>query len=42
LILEYFAIRNENGEDKGVLEVSQEVSDIKALKGERRLLDWED
>ena len=31
---------DENAEYKGVIEVSQEISDIKKLEGERRLLDW--
>jgi len=40
VLIKYFAVRNENGNYKGVLEVSQEISEIKALEGERRLLDW--
>lgn len=36
----YYAVRNENGDYKGVLEVSQEVSDIRKLKGVKKLLDW--
>ncbi len=39
--IRYFAIRNKEGEYKGVIEVSQDVTEIRALKGERRLLDWE-
>jgi len=38
--IRYFAIRNEDGTYEGTLEVSQEVSGIRALEGERRLLDW--
>lgn len=41
ILIQYFAIRNESGIYKGVIEVSQEVSEIRALEGERRLLDWE-
>jgi hypothetical protein len=41
VLIQYFAIRDENGKYKGVIEVSQEVSEIKALEGEKRLLDWE-
>ena len=37
----YYAIRDENGTYKGTLEVTQEVSRIRSLKGEKRLLDWE-
>ena len=40
ILIQYFAIRDESGSYKGVIEVSQEVSEIKALEGERRLLDW--
>ncbi|MDX2444164.1 MAG: PAS domain-containing protein [Bacteroidales bacterium] len=40
ILIQYFAVRNEQGNYKGVLEVSQEISDIKALEGEKRLLDW--
>ncbi len=41
ILIQYFAIRNSNGEYKGVLEVSQDITEIKNLKGERRLLQWE-
>ncbi len=40
ILIQYFSIRDEKGNYKGVIEVSQEVSEIKALKGENRLLDW--
>ncbi len=39
--IRYFAVRSEEGEYRGVLEVSQDVTGIRALEGERRLLDWE-
>ena len=39
--IRYFAIRDEEGKFRGVLEVSQEVSGIQKLEGEKRLLDWE-
>jgi len=42
VLIKYFAVRNDKGEYKGVLEVSQEIEDIVQLKGEKRLLDWED
>lgn len=42
LLIQYFAVRNEAGNYKGVIEVSQEISEIQNLKGEKRLLDWED
>ncbi|MCD4834522.1 MAG: PAS domain-containing protein [Bacteroidales bacterium] len=41
ILIQYFAIRDKSGNYKGVIEVSQEVSEIKALEGENRLLDWE-
>ncbi|MCD6554752.1 MAG: DUF438 domain-containing protein [Anaerolineae bacterium] len=37
--IRYFALRDEKGEYQGVLEVSQDVTHIRALEGERRLLD---
>lgn len=39
LLIRYFAIRDENGRYMGTLEVSQEISDIQNLEGEKRLLD---
>jgi uncharacterized protein len=38
--IRYFAVRNEAGEYRGCLEVSQDVTAARALQGERRLLDW--
>lgn len=38
--IQYFAMRNEKGEYRGTLEVSQEISGLRALEGERRLLEW--
>jgi uncharacterized protein len=40
ILIQYFAVRDEKNNYKGILEVSQEISEIKALEGERRLLDW--
>lgn len=37
--IRYFALRNESGTYRGCIEVSQEVSHIRALQGEKRLLD---
>lgn len=42
LLIQYFAIRNDEGKYKGVVEVSQEISEIQSLEGENRLLDWVD
>jgi hypothetical protein len=38
--IRYFPIFDEQGKYRGIIEVSQEVSGIRALEGERRLLDW--
>ena len=38
--IRYFAIRDDAKNYKGVIEMSQDVSDIRALEGEQRLLDW--
>lgn len=37
--IRYFALRDADGVYKGCIEVSQEVSHIRALEGEQRLLD---
>ena len=39
--IRYFAVRDSEGNYKGTMEVSQELSEIKKLEGEKRLLDWE-
>ncbi len=38
--IRYFPVRDENGEYLGTVEVVQDVTDIKKLEGEKRLLDW--
>lgn len=40
LHVRYFAVRDSSGTYRGTLEVSQDVTSIRKLKGERRLLDW--
>lgn len=40
ILIQYFAVRNGNKEYKGTLEVSQEISDIQHINGDRKLLDW--
>ena len=40
LHIRYFAVRDSQGVYKGTIEVSQDVTEIRALEGERRLLDW--
>ena len=39
--IRYFAVRDEGGGYRGVIEVSQDVTGIRELEGERRLLDWD-
>jgi len=41
LLIKYFAVRSKSGEYLGCLEVSQDVTDIRSLEDEQRLLDWE-
>lgn len=40
LHIRYFAVRDTEGAYLGCLEVSQDVTDIRALSGQRRLLEW--
>jgi len=40
VMIQYFAVRDEKNKYCGVVEVSQEVSEIRQIKGERRLLEW--
>lgn len=40
--IEYFALRDENGEYLGTLEVSQDLNENRALEGERRILSYSD
>ncbi len=39
--IRYFAVRDKDGKYLGTMEVTQDVTDIKRLEGEKRLLDWE-
>jgi len=39
ILIEYFALRSSDGQYLGCLEAAQDVTDIQALEGERRLLD---
>jgi DUF438 domain-containing protein len=41
LYIRYFAVRDASGYYKGTLEVSQDITEIRKLVGEKRLLDWE-
>ncbi len=39
--IRYFAIRDQFKNYKGVIEMSQDITEIQKLEGERRLLDWD-
>lgn len=40
ILIKYFAVRDAEGTYRGCLEVSQDVTQIKKLEGQKRLLDW--
>jgi hypothetical protein len=40
VLIQYFAVRDKENKYRGVLEVSQEISEIQEIKGDRKLLDW--
>ncbi|RLG96730.1 DUF438 domain-containing protein, partial [Candidatus Bathyarchaeota archaeon] len=40
IYIRYFAVRNRDGEYLGTLEVTQDITEIKKIEGEKRLLDW--
>ncbi|MFX0075628.1 MAG: DUF438 domain-containing protein [Candidatus Hermodarchaeota archaeon] len=42
ILIRYFAMRDETGKYVGTLEVSQELSRLRSLEGERRLVQWGD
>lgn len=42
ILIQYFALRDSKGSYKGVLEVSQDITEIQKLEGERRLLKWKE
>jgi hypothetical protein len=39
--IRYFAVRDSEGNYRGTVEVTQDVTDIRKLEGEQRLLDWD-
>ncbi len=41
IYIRYFAVRDKNGKYLGTLEVTQDLTEIKKIEGEKRLLDWE-
>jgi len=40
--IRYFAVRDKGGKYLGTMEVTQDITGIKKIEGERRLLDWKD
>lgn len=41
IVIRYFAVRDGSGAYRGTLEVSQDATSIRAMSGDKRLLDWE-
>ena len=41
ILIEYYALYDVEGAYKGTLEVSQDLTELRALEGQRRLLDWD-
>jgi len=39
--IQYFAVRDNDGKYRGVIEMSQDVTHVRGLEGEQRLLDWD-
>jgi hypothetical protein len=39
--IRYFAVRDKKGKYLGTMEVTQDLTDIKKIEGQKRLLDWE-
>jgi DUF438 domain-containing protein len=40
--IRYFAVRDKDGKYLGTMEVTQDITDLKKVEGEKRLLDWKD
>jgi hypothetical protein len=41
IFIRYFPVYDIDGVYRGTVEVSQEITEIRSLEGQRRLLDWE-
>ena len=41
ILIRYYAVRDAQGNYRGTMEVTQDVTKIWGLEGEQRLLDWE-
>jgi PAS domain S-box-containing protein len=42
LLIRFFAVRDSSGKYLGAMEVVQDLTDLKKLEGEKRLLDWKE
>jgi DUF438 domain-containing protein len=40
ILIKYFAVRDAEGSYRGCLEVSQDITQIRKIEGQKRLLDW--
>jgi hypothetical protein len=40
--IRYFAVRDKDGKYLGTMEVTQDLTDIKKIEGQKRLLDWKE
>jgi len=40
--IRYFSVRNRDGKYLGTMEVTQDITDMRKIEGEKRLLDWKD
>ena len=41
ILIRYYAVRDAEGTYRGTLEVSQDITEIRRLEGQKRLLDWD-
>jgi hypothetical protein len=41
IYIQYFAVRDDGGNYKGVIEITYDAKTVRSLEGEQRLLDWE-
>ena len=42
ILIRYFAVRDKDKNYRGTLEVTQDITHIRGIEGEQRLLSWED
>ena len=42
VFIQYFAVRDTNGNYRGVLEITYDATRLRSLEGEQRVLDWEE